>query len=110
MEDWQVGDHAVCVEDCTYRHPDCSVSADIPDIYFRLGPRKGQRFIVAGVELHEMPEHYETQREVYLRLCGMPSDKAYAAKVFRKIDQVEADDEAVQVISEMTSQPEQVPA
>lgn len=109
-EDWKVGDHAVCVEDCTFRSPKCYVTADIPDIYFQLGPRKGQRFVVTAVEIHRLPEDYDTQIEVYLRLREMPGDKAYLARQFRKIDPVETEERDGEVVKELNRQPEQVPA
>ena len=110
MSDWQPGDHAVCVEDCTFRDPRCTFSADVPDIYFHLGPRRGQRFVVTGVEVRELPENYETQIEVYLKFRETPEDKCYLARAFRKIDPIDAEEHDSGRIAEMASQPEQVPA
>lgn len=107
-ENWQVGDHAVCVADCCFRSPRCTVTANIPDIYFQLGPRRGQRFIVTAVEIHRLPEEYEEDFVTYLRLREMPGDKAYLARQFRKIDPV-AEVES-EFIAEPAIQPEQVPA
>lgn len=106
-DNWQVGDHAICVEDCTFRDPRCTVTADIPDIYFQLGPRRGQRFIVTAVETHRLPENYEVGFEIYLRLREMPRDKAYLARQFRKLDPIVVADSVD--IAEPVAQLEQVP-
>jgi hypothetical protein len=105
MDDWQVGDLALCVSDKHWtpsgfqdRAPD-----ECDQVISMLFPRVGSEWRVTNVRLYASPQ--ERTDLVYLGLAGQPSDYLYDSRHFRKIDAHEADAEDEETIRLLNGAP-----
>lgn len=99
---WCPGDLALCVHGrewvpsgCDERHPDqCS------PIQSALAPRPGSLWVVDRVLIYSAGHELNGEKVdlIYLVLHGQPSDIAFDARHYRKIDKHEADAEDEETI------------